>query len=121
MNAVNWFEIPAADLARAKTFYESVFGVTLMHMEMGPSSMEMFPSEPGAANAGGALITSEGYIPTAHGTTVYFATDDIEGTLAKVTSSGGVVLVPKMSIGEFGFIAHFLDTEGNRVALHSMR
>lgn len=92
-----------------------------MHMDMGPSSMEMFPSEPGAANAGGALVVMEGYEPSSTGTTVYFQTEDIEGLLAKVTEAGGSVLVPKMPIGEHGFIAHFLDSEGNRVALHSMQ
>lgn len=121
MNVVNWFEIPATDLPRAKAFYEAVFDVTLMHMDMGPSSMEMFPSEPGAANAGGALVVMEGYEPSSTGTTVYFQTADIEGLLAKVTEAGGSVLVPKMPIGEHGFIAHFLDSEGNRVALHSMQ
>lgn len=121
MNVVNWFEIPSLDLAKAKAFYEAVFGVALIHMDMGPSSMEMFPSEPGAANAGGALVATEGYTPSATGTTVYFQTDDIDGTLAKVTAAGGTVIVPKMSIGEFGFIGQFLDTEGNRVALHSMQ
>ena len=121
MNAVNWFEIPAVDLGRAKVFYEAVFGVSLMHMDMGPSAMEMFPTEPGAPNAGGALIVTEGYTPSATGTTVYFQADDIDGTLAKVTAAGGSILAPKMAIGEHGFIAQFLDSEGNRVALHSMQ
>jgi len=121
MNVVNWFELPATDLARAKTFYEAVFGIPLMHMDMGPSSMEMFPSEPGGPNAGGALVKSEGYEPCATGPTVYFFAEDIEATLAKVTAAGGSVMVPKMSIGEHGFIAHFADSEGNRVALHSMQ
>jgi len=52
---------------------------------------------------------------------MYFQTEDIEGTLAKVTAAGGEVIVPKMSIGEHGFIGQFLDSEGNRVALHSMQ
>ncbi len=121
MNVVNWFELPATDLARAKKFYEAVFGLSLIHMDMGPSAMEMFPGEPGGPNASGALIVSEGYEPSATGTTVYFQTDDIEGTLAKVTAAGGQVIVPKMSIGEHGFIGQFLDSEGNRVALHSMQ
>ncbi|MBK9242914.1 MAG: VOC family protein [Acidobacteria bacterium] len=121
MNAVNWFEIPAVDLGRAKVFYEAVFAVSLAHMDMGPSAMEMFPTEPGAPNAGGALIVTEGYTPSATGTTVYFQTDDIDGTLARVTAAGGSILAPKMAIGEHGFIAQFLDSEGNRVALHSMQ
>jgi hypothetical protein len=50
---------------------------------------------------------------------VYFTVDDIEGTLAKVQAQGGKTLVPKMSIGEFGFIGQFEDSEGNRLGLHS--
>lgn len=120
MNVVNWFELPVTDLARAKKFYEAAFGLSLTHMDMGPTSMEMFPGEPGAANAGGALVLGEGYVPNGTGTTVYFATEDIDGTNAKIAAAGGSVIVPKMSIGEFGFISQFLDSEGNRVALHSM-
>jgi len=119
-NSVGWFEIPANDLARAKAFYEKVFGVTLQSLEMGPAAMEMFPSSPESPGAGGALIKSEGCTPSHAGTTVYFSVDDIEATLARIQSSGGNTLVPKMSIGEFGFIAQFEDCEGNRVALHSM-
>ena len=121
MNPVNWFELPATDLARAKAFYESVFGVTLTHMDMGPTSMEMFASDPTQPNAGGALVVAEDYVPSASGTTVYFYADDINATMAKVVAAGGREICPKMSIGEFGFIAQFLDSEGNRVALHSMQ
>ena len=52
---------------------------------------------------------------------VYFEVSDIEGTLAKVGAEGGKTLVPKMEIGEFGFIALFQDTEGNRLGLHAMQ
>ncbi len=121
MNVVNWFELPATDLVRAKKFYEAVFGVELMHMDMGPQAMEMFPGEPGGPNASGALIQGEGYEPNATGTTVYFQADDIDAVLAKVAAAGGQVMFPKMGIGEHGFIAHFVDSEGNRVALHSMQ
>jgi predicted enzyme related to lactoylglutathione lyase len=119
MKISNWFEIPAADLARAEAFYEGVLGVTLSNMEMGPSKMEMFPFEQGAAGAGGTLISAEGYTPSHNGTMVYFSVTDIEVTLGKIGEQGGKTLVPKMSIGEHGFVAHFEDTEGNRVGLHS--
>lgn len=121
MNIVNWFEIPAKDLARAKSFYEHVFGVSLTHMDMGPSSMEMFPMEQGAQGSGGALIVTEGYTPSHAGSMVYFSVEDIDGTLKKAEGKGGKTLVPKMSIGEFGFIGHMEDSEGNRVGVHSMQ
>jgi predicted enzyme related to lactoylglutathione lyase len=121
MNPVNWFEIPAKDLARAKDFYAHVFKAQFQHMEMGPAAMEMFASEQGAPGAGGALITTEGYTPSHAGTVVYFLVDDIEGTCSRAAAKGGHILVPKMSIGEFGFIAQFEDCEGNRIGLHSMQ
>ena len=120
-NAVNWFEIPATDLDRAKSFYETVFDCKLTDMEMGPSKMAMFPIEPGAANAPGAIIKSEGYVPSHEGSMVYFSVEDIEATLSKISKSGGSVLNPKMGIGENGFVAIFNDCEGNRVALHSFQ
>lgn len=118
-NAVNWFEIPATDLDRAKNFYETVFGYKLTNMEMGPTIMAMFPIEQGAANAPGAIIKGEGYVPSHEGSMVYFSVEDIDGTLSKISKNGGSVLNPKMGIGENGFVAMFNDCEGNRVALHS--
>jgi uncharacterized protein len=42
--------------------------------------------------------------------------------LARVVPAGGSVLVPKTEIGnDFGFFAHFVDTEGNKLGLHSMK
>ena len=120
-NAVNWFEIPATDLDRAKNFYETVFGCKLTDTAMGPTNMAMFPMEPGAANAPGAIIKGEGYVPSHAGSMVYFSVEDIEGTLSKISKNGGSVLNPKMGIGENGFVATFNDCEGNRVALHSVQ
>ena len=120
-NAVNWFEIPATDLDRAKKFYETVMDKELTYMEMGPSKMAMFPMEQGAPNSSGALVKEEGYVPSENGSVVYFSVDSIENTLEKVQSNGGSTITPKVSIGEHGFVAHFKDCEGNRVALHSMQ
>jgi predicted enzyme related to lactoylglutathione lyase len=119
-NPVNWFEIPVTDMSRAVRFYEAVFGVSLQTMEMGPAQMAMFPMVQGGPKASGALVRTDGYTPSHAGTVIYFSVDDIEGTLAKIGSAGGSTMVPKMSIGEHGFFAQFQDSEGNRVALHSM-
>lgn len=118
-NPVNWFEIPATDLARAKKFYEAVLEAELSFNEMGPAKMAWFPMDPEAAGATGTLIQNENYTPSYEGTLVYFSVEDIEATLARVNANGGKTLNPKMSIGEYGFVAHFEDCEGNRVALHS--
>ena len=119
MNPVNWFEIPVKDLDRAKKFYESVFGVKLQMEEMGPMKMAWFPMLQDAFGAAGSLVKADGYAPSHEGTVVYLSVEDIEGTLAKIKANHGKTLLPKMGIGEYGFIAQFEDTEGNRVALHS--
>lgn len=118
-NPVNWFEIPAADLPRGKAFYSGVFGLELTDLEMGPAKMSMFPMEEQGAGAGGCLVHADGYTPSHQGTMVYFPVADIDATLGKIDASGGKTLLPKTSIGEHGEIAHFEDTEGNRVGLHT--
>lgn len=118
VNPVNWFEIPVNDLAKAKSFYETILGLELTENEMGPNQMAWFPMEQGATGAAGTLIKGESYTPSLTGTVVYLHVNNIEETLSKINESGGKTLTPKVSIGEHGFIAHFEDCEGNRVALH---
>ena len=118
-NPVGWFEIPVMDLDRAKQFYETVMNLQLTLTTMGPLEMAWFPSVEDGIGASGTLIKSEGYTPSHSGTLIYFTAPDIEGTLARVNANGGKTLLPKTSIGEYGFIAHFEDSEGNRLALHS--
>jgi hypothetical protein len=117
-NPVNWFEIPVDDLARAKSFYEKVLVIELSESEMGPNKMAWFPMEMGAAGATGTLIKGDGYKPSHDGSLVYLHVDEIDPTLDLINSSGGKTLMPRLDIGKHGFIAHFEDTEGNRVALH---
>jgi hypothetical protein len=120
-NAVNWFEIPVNDLDRARRFYEGVLGVELSRSDLGPLQMAMFPLMRDAPGACGALVKAEGYAPSHVGAVVYFTVEDIDATLAKVEAGGGRPLSPKTGIGEYGHIAHFEDSEGNRLALHSER
>jgi len=120
-NPVNWFEIPVKDMGRARKFYEKVFDRELTPEEIGPYTMAFFPMEQGAPGAAGTLMKAESYEPSHAGTIVYFSVDDIEETLRRIIANGGKTLLPKTGIGEYGFIAHFEDTEGNRLALHSMK
>ncbi len=117
-NPVNWFEIPVNDLTKAKAFYESVFGVEITESEMRPNKMGWFPMEMGAAGSAGTLVMGDGYTPSHDGSLVYIHVDKIDPTLEAINAAGGKTLMPRMSIGEHGFIAHFEDTEGNRVAVH---
>ncbi len=118
-NAVNWFEIPVSNIERARKFYENIFDNELIPMDMGDDyHMVMFPSENGV---GGAIIQGAGYTPSQEGSLVYLnGGDDLSEVLGKVEAAGGQVAVPKTSIGENGFFAFFIDSEGNKVGLHSI-
>jgi len=118
-NAVNWFEIPVSDFDQATKFYNEIFKFELVPMEVGDGfPMGMFPVEDGVS---GAIVQGEGYTPSTDGTSVYLnGGDDLQVVLDRVEAAGGQVLVPKTDIGENGFFAFFLDTEGNKVGLHSM-
>ena len=122
-NALNWFEIPVTDLGRAKAFYEKVLDTKLIDaQEMDESGMEM-AMFPAADGVGGGLVKSESwaYVPSRTSSIIYLnGGDDLSVHLGKVKAAGGEVIQDKMSIGENGFIALFVDSEGNRVGLHSM-
>jgi predicted enzyme related to lactoylglutathione lyase len=119
-NPVGWFEIPVTDLDRAKAFYERVLELELELQDFGSLNMAWFPSQHPGAGATGALVKGDSYVPSHAGTMVYFSVADIEAVLRRVNDNGGKTLNPKMSIGEYGFVGHFEDSEGNRVALHAM-
>jgi len=119
VNPVNWFMIPVKDLEKAKKFYEAIIDDELSRSEMGQMKMAWFPMTKGAPGAAGALVKGEGYMPSHAGTLVYLHVKDIDETMARIRTHGGRVLLPKSRMGEYGFVAHFEDTEGNRVALHS--
>lgn len=120
INIANWFEIPVKDLERAATFYEKVFDVKLSPEDMGGMKMALFPYTQDAPGAPGALVKGESYEPSHAGTVVYFSVENIEEKLRRINANNGKTLTPKTGIGQYGFIAQFEDTEGNRLALHSM-
>jgi uncharacterized protein len=123
MNSVNWFEIPTTNLARAQNFYERVFNVKLQEIKGRPGvKMVMFPGAHEYAGAMGVLVHSETEVPSQQGALVYFHCQDLSEELKRVEENDGKVLLPKTAIGEdSGYMAYFCDTEGNRVALHSMQ
>jgi len=117
-HAVCWFEIPCADLTRAQAFYEKTFDVKLQWNEMGPCKMATFPSREDAAGSSGSLVTGPGYVPSSEGALIYFTTPDLDRSLNRALAAGGKVLQARTSIGQYGAIAVFEDSEGNRVGLH---
>lgn len=122
-NVVGWFELPVIDMERAMRFYETVFGFTLMRQELGPLDMAWFPWIEGSAGSAGSLVRHpEWYVPAQTGVLIYFTafSGDAAVELGRVDAAGGTVLQPKTLISDdIGYMGVFLDTEGNRVAIHS--
>ena len=119
-NPVAWFEIYVDDMARARAFYEAVFGVTLT--ALGDSGIEMyaFPMGSESYGASGALVRMPGFPAGGNSTLVYFSCADCAVEAAKAVAAGGKMQKEKFSIGQYGCIALVSDTEGNMIGLHSM-
>ena len=121
-NAIDWFEIPAANLERACGFYEQVFGFQLHTLSLANGlRMATFPIDPGRGVGGAIVHHPKFYSPSQTGVLVYLNADpDLAAALSRIEKAGGQVLVQKTRISEeHGFMAVFVDCEGNRVALHS--
>ncbi|MBR9915546.1 MAG: VOC family protein [Algicola sp.] len=121
-NMVGWFEIPVHDMHRAQRFYETVFNVKIAIHDFGGILMGWFPFDEKKPGATGTLIKQETYIPSQEGTLVYFVSQDVQRELDKIEATGGQIYQPKTQISpEHGYMAVFIDTEGNRIALHSQK
>lgn len=120
-NALNWFEIPVADIDRATAFYQRLYGTELVRQSMCDGELAMLPYE--GEGVGGCLFRHAELRPAANGTLVYLnAGEDLAPMLARVEPAGGQVALPKTLVSpEVGHMAHFVDSEGNRVGLHSPR
>lgn len=123
-NAISWFEIPATDLDRAQKFYETIFNVKLDPIDLPNIRMRMFPLEDSQNGVGGAVVDSGGFHKPSQtdGPLIYLnGNPDVQKILDKVEAAGGKIMVPKTEISpEYGFMAVFFDTEGNRIGLHSV-
>ena len=122
-NAISWFEIGTADLDRATKFYETIFGIKLVPLDLDNIKMRMFPLDDMMTGVGGALVFSNGFHKpsSTDGPLVYLNGDpDVQLVLDRVEAAGGKIMVPKTEISaEYGFMAVIIDTEGNRIGLHS--
>lgn len=120
-NVVGWFELPVADMDRAKNFYEAVFDISISIHDLEGFIMGWLPSDHKKPGASGSLVKHEMYTPSdSKGALIYFSCKDVTGELGKVEKAGGEILQPKTEIGGgHGFMALIKDTEGNRIALHS--
>ena len=115
---VSWFEIPVLNVQRAVAFYNYIYGIEMQTVELNGYSMAFFPADQGI---GGALVMGPGCTPSEDGTLVYLnAGNDLSPVVAKITEAGGRIVLEKTKINdESGYFALFMDTEGNKLALHS--
>ncbi|MGH9837829.1 MAG: VOC family protein [Blastocatellia bacterium] len=120
-NPAVWFEIYVQDLERARKFYESVLQVKLEKLNSPEVEIWAFPMDMDSPGASGALVKMDGFPSGGNSTLVYFRCTDCAVEAGRVASSGRRIQREKMSIGEYGFIALAVDTEGNMFGLHSMQ
>ena len=122
-HAISWFEIPSTNLERATKFYETIFNVQLIPMDTPNIKMRLFPLED-MTGVGGAVVDSGGFHKPSvtDGPLIYLnGNPDVQNVLDKVETAGGKIMVPKTEISpEYGHMAVFIDTEGNRIGLHSV-
>lgn len=121
-NSLNWFAIPVKDLSRAQKFYETIFNLKMDAMpDMEDMQMTAFPSEMGSGKANGCLTKSQMYKPSMDGVIIYLnANPSIQEVIDRIDRAGGRVVMPKMDVGNnIGFMAMFIDTEGNKIGLHA--
>lgn len=119
-NLISIVEIPAIDFSRAVTFYQAILDVSIEEADMQGTQMGVFPSDGESVSV--VLVKGDEYKTTVDGTMVYFnGGDDLQIVLEKIESNGGKIVVPKTEITpEMGFFAMFMDTEGNKLGLHSI-
>ncbi len=118
-NQIVWVDIPVLDLDRAVRFYSAVLGAEVQKQEHPGRTVAVLPDADSGVS--GCLFTKDDETPSDRGMLVYLnAQGRLDEAIAAVESSGGKVLKPKHQIGPYGVRAVVLDSEGNRVALHSM-
>ncbi|MCI0751691.1 MAG: VOC family protein [Flammeovirgaceae bacterium] len=119
-NLINWFEIPAVDFKRAVKFYAKILDAKIEETDMMDMKMGFLPSD--GTNVSGAIVKSESNQPSESGPLLYLnGGNDLQIIANRIENAGGSVVVNKTRISpEYGYFAIFIDTEGNRIALHSM-
>lgn len=122
-NMIGWFEIPVTKMERAKKFYEAVFNIAIEVHDLDGLQMGWFPFAADKSGASGSLVQHEMYTPSSKaGPLLYFSCKDVSIPLGNIEKAGGKIIQAKKEIGGgHGFMALFIDTEGNRLALHSQK
>ena len=116
---IQWFEIPVTDMVRAKDFYKEVFQWELTEHKREGLHMCFFPNP--SEGAGGALCHHpDFYRPGREGPVIYLCpSDGIDAALERLNALEATIEVPKTRVSpEHGYMAVFIDSEGNRIALY---
>ena len=116
---ISIFEIPATDISRAVKFYQAILDIKIEIMDMEGMQMGLLPFEGQKVIA--TIMEGKGYVPSTNGVTIYLnGGENLGEILNKVEENGGEITVPKTLHGdESGYFAIFLDSEGNKIGLHS--
>lgn len=119
-NQVVWVDIPVQDLDRAIRFYSAVLANPVKKEEYPGLTIGLLPGYDGENTVSGCLSPHPSEKPSDHGILIYL---NVQGRLEQAATAaaqnGGKVITPPHQIGPHGFRAVVLDTEGNRIALHS--
>ena len=120
-NSIHWIEIPTTNIERAAAFYSNLLSIEMKVMEAMGMKTAFFPHT-SETQSGGCLMQGPHYTPSDKGTIVYLsAGDNIQPVLDRIEAIGGAIVLPKTSLGPNGFMAHILDSEGNKVGLYSKK
>jgi len=123
-NVVGWFEIPVSNMERAIKFYKTVFDFKLERQNLGELDMAWFPFADVPGSPGSLVYHKDFYKPSSDGVLIYFTSQsgDLNNELAKVEKAGGKVIMQKKLISDdVGYMGLFIDSEGNRIAVHSRK
>ncbi len=117
-NYINWFEIPAINFQQAVNFYNHIYDIEMEQNHTGNHAMAFFPAKNGI---GGAVVAGPGSVPSDTGSLIYLnGGKDLNTILSRIEEAGGRIVMPKTLISEeHGYFAIFIDSEGNKLALHS--
>ena len=122
-NTLCWTDIPVIDLDRAIKFYSAVLGNEVSKMSETGFEYGLLPHE--EQNASGCLCVGSDSAgsknkPSQTGPLIYLSVEGrLNDAVRAARANGGKVLQDKQQIGPHGFRAIVVDTEGNRIALHS--
>jgi uncharacterized protein len=122
-NSITWFEIPVSDFERARKFYSAIYDFDMPSTQAGDVKMGFFLYEQIEHRVGGAICQGPGYTPSDSGVLAYLnGGQDLSVVLNRIENVGGKILKGKTFVGDgIGYVAQFVDTEGNRIALHSRK